>query len=107
MSGPRIRVDYVSDTNQTYSLSMPAWAATLIGESAGASSTQPPRGLRPRVRYVKITSTGRERKIIVPDVTSTFWTQAFGVSAPLVQLNNATPLAATVQGRTGERTKNI
>jgi hypothetical protein len=107
MAGPRIKVDYTSDTGDVYSIGMPQWAATLVGASAGTATAPKPTGLRPRVRYVRVTATGREHKVMCPDVGAAFWTNPFGTSAPLVQLGTATFLTATAEGRTGERTKNI
>jgi hypothetical protein len=107
MSGPRIKVDYTSDTGAVYSIGMPQWAATLVGASTGTATATKPAGLRPRVRYVRITATGREKKVMCPDVGATFWTQAFGVSAPIPALGTGTFEPATCEGRTGERTKNI
>jgi hypothetical protein len=107
MSGPRIHVDYVSDTGDTYGLSMPQWAATLAGASAGTNQTPKPAGLRPRVRYVRITATGREKKIMAPDMGAAFWTNDFGTAAAVPVLGSGTSAPGTLEGRTGERTKHI
>jgi hypothetical protein len=109
MAGPTIVVDYVSDTGVTCRRRMPAWAATLLGEGAGASTVTCPKGQRPRVRYARITASGREHKFIVPNVGAANWIAAMGTAVIVPLFGAAVPGSAnaTLEGRTGEKTKDV
>jgi hypothetical protein len=107
MAGPRTPIDYTSDTGAVYLIKMPTWQATLLGVSTGTATAPPPKGLRKRVRYVRVTATGREHKVVVPDIGLTHWTDPFGTSVTIPTLGSGTATACTLEGRTGERTKNI
>jgi hypothetical protein len=107
MAGVTTLVDYVSDTGVTCRTRIPAWVATLQGASTGTSTVTCPKGLRKRVRYVRVTATGREHKLVVPDVGATFWTEGFGTSHTIPTLGSGTATAVTSEGRTGEKTRDI
>jgi hypothetical protein len=108
MAGAGTHVSYVDDTTVAYRLRIPAWVSTLCGSTAATTQPNKPTGLRPRKRYYRVTATGKEGSFHVPDVTSTMWTDPVGTAVTIeAGTFGATGLAATLQGRTGERLKAI
>jgi hypothetical protein len=109
MSGPRIQVDYTSDTGAVYVTSVPTWVATLLGITTGSAVNQVPKGLRRRRRFVRITASGKEKSFVVPNIGLAHWTDPFNTAVIVPLFGAAVPGSAnaTLQGRTGERTKNI
>jgi hypothetical protein len=107
MSGPRVEVDYTSDTGAVYRIKVPTWVNALLGTSPGTATTPPPKGLRLRKRYLRVTSTGREKSVVIPDIGNTLWTNGFGTAVSIPVLGSGTAAPGTLEGRTGERTKDI
>jgi hypothetical protein len=109
MAGPRTRVDYTSDTGDIYRTSIPTWVATLLGVSTGTATATMPKGLKPRRRFARITASGKEHSFVVPNVGVTNWTADFGTAVIVPLFGAAVPGSAnaTLEGRTGERTKDI
>jgi hypothetical protein len=109
MAGPRTRVDYTSDTGDVYRTSIPSWVATLLGASTGTATASMPKGLKPRRRYARITATGREKSFVVPDIGAAHWTDGFGTAVIVPLFGAAVPGSAnaTLEGRTGEKTRDI
>lgn len=107
MAGPMIRVDYTSDTGLVCRAKMPQWAATLQGVTTGTATATCPTGLKKRIRYVRVTATGREHKIMVPNVGADFWTEDFGTAHTIPTLGSGTATNVTSEGRTGEKTRDV
>jgi thiamine pyrophosphate-dependent acetolactate synthase large subunit-like protein len=108
MAGAMTHVVYTDDTGTAYRMRIAQWVATLTGATAATTEPNPPKGLRPRRRYARITATGREQAIVIPDVGATQWTAAEGTAVTLeTGVFGSTGVAATLQGRTGERKKAI
>jgi len=109
MSGPSAKYVYTADDGTDYSCRMPTWEATL--QSGVAATTEPsmPKGLLRRKRYYKITATGKEGSVTVLNPTNAIYLNPFGtgVIIPLFNAAIAGSNNATLQGRTGERTRNI
>jgi hypothetical protein len=117
VSGPAIRAVYTGDDGTAYAVRLPLWeynvtnAAATLTQSGTPATTEPtlPAGVRRRHRYYKITATSKEGSFTVLDMTSNLWTSAPGTALEIPTFGAAAPVAnnATLQGRTGERTKAI
>ena len=104
-----MRAIYTSDDGNDYSVRLPSWEANL--QSASAATTEPslPKGYQRRKRYYKITAGGREGTVTVLSVASTLWTNPFGTGVIIPLFGAATPSTAnaTLEGRTGEKSKHL
>lgn len=117
MAGASARYVYTADDGTAYSVRMPTWEANLtnagatISQTATLATTQPglPKGFRRRKRFYRITATGKEGSVTVLDPVSSLYTAAFGTGAEVPLFGAAPPVAdnATLEGRTGERSKHI
>jgi hypothetical protein len=108
MAGPMTHADYVADDGNTYRIRIPAWVATLQSAAAAASVVHKPTGLRPRKRYYRVTATGAERSFVVLAASNAMYTDAYNTAVTVENgVYGGTGVAATLQGRTGERTKNL
>jgi hypothetical protein len=105
MSGPMTHISYLSDDGNAYRVRVPDWVATMTGDAAATTEPALPKGYRTRKRYLRVTATGREHRIVVGDVTKAAWTDAFGTATTIPTLGSGTATAVTYQGRTGERDK--
>jgi hypothetical protein len=107
MAGTMTHTDYVSDQGVAFRLRIPQWVATLCGAGAVTSLVSKPAGKKPRRRYYLLAS-GREGSFVVPNITSTMWTDAVGTAVTVENLVfGGAGVAATLQGWTGEKTKAI
>jgi hypothetical protein len=117
MSGPTTRAVYTADDATAYAVRLPTWeysvtnAAATLTQGGSVATTEPslPPGVRRRKRYYRITATGKEGSITVLDAISNVWTAAPGTAIEIPLFGAAAPGAnnATLEGRTGERTKHI
>jgi hypothetical protein len=117
MAGPATKAVYTADDGTAYKVSLPTWeynvtdSGATLTQAGTPATTQPqlPKGVRRRKRFYKITATGREGSFTVLDAVSNLWTTAPGAGIEIPLFGAAAPGAnnATLQGRTGERTKNI
>jgi hypothetical protein len=108
MAGPMTHVDYTADDLSTCRLKTPQWNATLQGAGAATAVVNCPKGLRPRRRFYRITATGREGSFVVFDPANAHYTDDFGTAVTVENgVYGGTGVAATLEGRTGERSKAI
>lgn len=108
MVGPVNKIDYLSDSGTHYAVSIPAWQVVLAGGAAPTGALNPPpKGFRARYRMIQNTATGREKKVKVHAVTSTFWTEAMNTSHTAVDDGTTAGIATAISaGRIGERQLN-
>jgi hypothetical protein len=109
MAGAMTRADYVSDNGTTYTRKYPTWLFNLFTAPTTGSSTTMPKGMRARKRYARVTASGKEHSFPVWDPGDSLYTAAFGtaVTTEVGVTPAATGFPSTLQGRTGERTKNL
>ena len=107
MAGAMSHYVYTSDNGTDYRVKAPTWVAGI--QTAVAATTEPalPKGTRPRVRYLRVTATGREHKVVVFSAADSLYTSAFGTAVTIPTLGSGTGTPCTAQGRTGERDKAI
>ena len=103
------RADYVSDDGTEYTTKYPTWLYNLFTAPTNASTTTMPRGMKKRRRYARVTATGKEHSFPVWDDGDALYTAPYGtaVTTEIGVTPAATGFPSTLQGRTGERTKNI
>jgi hypothetical protein len=109
MAGAMTRADYVSDNGTTYTTKYPLWLFNLFTAPSTASTTTMPKGMRKRRRYSRVTASGKEKSFPVWSAADALYTGAYGtaVTTEIGVTPAATGFPSTLQGRTGERTKNI
>jgi hypothetical protein len=100
-------VQYDSDDGNTYKIRMPTWVATLQTASAATTQSDLPKGVKPRVRYLMVTATGKEHRVVVVSAGNTLYNEASGTGHTIPTLGSGTATAVTSQGRTGEKMRNI
>jgi hypothetical protein len=102
MAGPMGRFSYVSDDGTTYVMRLDASNAAAVGGTAAAPGVQFPKGRVPRYLLAQHPTSGRERRIVVPDPASATWT---GSGGTISLTDYATNAAANfnILGRVGER----
>jgi hypothetical protein len=107
MAGAASHYVYSSDNGTDYRALHPTWVAGV--QTATAATTEPtlPKGMKPRRRYFRITSSGKERSVVVFSAADTLYTAAFGTALSMPTLGSGTATACTLTGRTGEKTKAI
>lgn len=105
MAGPTGRIDYASDDGNTYNLNAPAWQNTVAGNSAGTTGVGSlAKGQRARYRMMLNTTTGKEYKVRVANITQGFWTALNGASLTYSRGTDGPPAGTYVHGgRIGER----
>lgn len=102
MSGPVVKVHYVSDTGADFSLSQTVWANSIATNALSAAFGGRPAGMKARYRMIQRTSDGREWKIMCATPASPAWTAANGSAA--VPAGEGAPTGTLVYaGRLGER----
>lgn len=104
MAGPATHIKYISDDGNNYTVLVPDWAQTFVGDAASAGDPGLPKGYQRRHRFLKGDTTNREYKITVGDVTKTAWTANIGaavVGPPTIP--GALDTAFHYGGRVGER----
>jgi hypothetical protein len=107
MAGPMGRYEYQADDGNTYTVRLDASNAAAMLATAAASPGQTyPKGWVPRYLLVQHPTTGRQRRLVVPDPTAAgaLWTTQGG-SVSLMDYGLTPPAAATwgIRGRCGER----
>jgi len=102
MAGPMRAIDYVSDDGATYRMRLDASNGTVAGGVAATSTLVYPRGWVPRYVLAQHPTTGRERRIIVPDPGSALWTGGGG-TLTLRDYGDNTDKAFNIRGHVGER----
>jgi hypothetical protein len=109
MAGAQTRADYVSDNGTTYTRHYPTWLFNLFTAPTTASTTTMPKGMAPRHRYAKVTATGREHRMVVWSAADPLYSGAFNtaVTTEIGAVPGATGFVSTLQGRTGEKSRNI
>jgi hypothetical protein len=107
MAGAMSHYQYNSDDGTDYTVKAPTWVAGI--QTAVAATTEPtlPKGYRPRHRYLRVTATGKEHRVIVFAPNDSLYTSARGTAVSIPTLGSGTATACTAQGRTGERDKMI
>jgi len=108
MAGATVKDVYSSDTTGVdYAVRLPSWEAAL--QTASAATTEPPlpKGISRRKRYYRITSTGKEGSVTCLSITDALWTDPPGTAVSIPVLGSGSAAAATLQGNTGERRRNI
>lgn len=105
MAGPLGEFDYISDDGNTYAVRMDASNAAAVGASAATTAATMSRRYRPRYLLAKHPTTGRERRIIVPDPTETVWTTTAVTTLALIDVGVHPSVSTNYQvaGRVGER----
>jgi hypothetical protein len=100
---------YTADDAVAYWTKMDVSNATIAGmvayDGTNAAGGRLPKGLFPRVRYLRHPTTGRERSIICGDVTAALWTSAAGTVQALFDYGSNASANYTLAGRTGERVR--
>ncbi len=101
--------DYHADDGTTYKTKYPSWLISLFTDFTTASTTTLPRGLQKRKRYAKVTASGKEHSFHVWSATDLLFSDAYGtaVTTEIGVTPAATGFPSTLQGRTGEKTRNI
>lgn len=109
MAGATTKADYVSDDGVTYQVRYPTWLFNLFTAPTTASTTPLPKGHRRRVRFARVTASGREHKLAVWSVADPLYTAAVGtaVTTEIGAVPGATGFPSTLQGRVGERDKAV
>lgn len=106
MAGPMGLFDYISDNTLHYALRLDASNAGAVGGTVVTTGVGKPGRLRPRYILLKHPTSGRERKIVVPDPAAGIWTStATGTTLTITDFS-ATPSVQTaylVAGRVGEK----
>lgn len=108
MAGPVHKYKYHTDTGTIVAVPMPDWQQALAGGTLADGTELGIAGkLRPRYRMIQNTATGREKKVKVMQITSTFWTEAMNTPHTAVDdgTTNGIPNAIS-GGRIGERVLN-
>ena len=103
MAGASTHIAYIADDGNTYRALVPSWVAGLTGDAALGTGAQVPKGYRRRHRWIRNTTTGREYRFTVGDITKAAWTAAFGAAVPTGHVPTLLgPDTWVYQGRTGE-----
>jgi hypothetical protein len=103
MAGPKVSVDYITNTGITYPTSTPAWQHDVAGGTSPAVSTGlKPANIKRRYRMAKSTTTGKEFKVMVPDVTDTAWTSNNNTASAIAPPGHPTDTYVWA-GRIGEK----
>jgi hypothetical protein len=102
MAGPMGRFNYISDDGTTYVMRLDASNAAAVAGVAAAAGATYPKGRVPRYLLAAHPTTGRERRIVVPDPANAIWT---GTGGTISLTDFATNAAANfnILGRVGER----
>jgi hypothetical protein len=108
-------VDYVSDDGNTYRVRMSVADANALGVSASTTPhSAAPKGTKPRKRYFRHPTTGRERGLTIPNVGLGAWTQLIGSTLSLPDYSGfgASPITFTstafvAEGWVGEKRRAI
>jgi hypothetical protein len=103
MAGAMGTFDYLSDNGQVYALRLDASNAAVAGAEPATTANGYPRRWRPRYILAAHPTSGRERRITVPDAANPLFTGSIA-TINLPDFNAA--MAATqyiVKGRVGER----
>jgi hypothetical protein len=104
MAGLMTRIAYVSDNGNTYGVRVDASNAAAVGDTVDLLAADPPKRLRPRYLLLAHPTTGKERKIVIGDVTNALWTATVSTTVNLPDFNNAMANVAYItRGRIGER----
>lgn len=103
MSGAMSHYVYNSDDGNAYRIKLPVWVAAL--QTAVAATTEPskPGSYKPRRRYLRNTSSGKEHSVVVLSASDTLYTSAFGTAYSIPTLGSGTATALVGGGRTGEK----
>ena len=103
MAGPAVSVDYITNVGVTFPSSTPSWQHDVAGGVSPAVSVGlKPANIRRRYRMAKSTTTGKEFKVMCPDIGATSWTAANNVAAAIAPPGHATDTYVWA-GRIGER----
>lgn len=103
------KADYVSDAGVTYTTKYPTWLFNLFTAPTTASTTTMPKGMKKRRRFAKVTASGKEHSFPVWSAADALYTGAYGtaITTEIGVTPGATGFPSTLQGRTGEKSKNI
>lgn len=104
MAGAMGKFEYTSDDGTVYQVRLDASNAAALG--ATAATNQPAKPGTTHVRYLlaRHPTTGKERRITVPDPTNALWTGPVGATITLPDFGALmAPTAFLVAGRIGER----
>jgi hypothetical protein len=112
-----VHVTYVDDLGVSYRLRQAADEQTHVSNAleGGTPSPSLPKGVKPRRRFYKHPTTGRERSVVICSVAQTAWTEAVGTARAMVDFGGvagAFPItiattAYLAQGATGEKRRAI
>ena len=107
MAGAMGKYLYVSDDGNVYwgrfDVSNSAIASMTAYDGTNASDGALPRNVRPRRRYLKHPTSGRERAIICGDSSAGTWTDPVGTVQAMFAYEANASANYTLQGRTGEK----
>ena len=109
MAGATARGDYHGDDGTLYTTKYPSWLIALFTDFTATSTTTLPRGLKKRRRYARVTASGKEHSFPVWSATDPLYSDAYGtaVTTEIGVTPAATGFPSTLQGRSGEKTRNI
>ena len=107
MAGAMGHYVYTADDGTAYQVRAPVWVAGI--QTATAAGTQPrlPTGVKPRRRFLRNTSSGKEHAVTVFSASDTLYSEEAGVAVSIPTLGSATATALVTAGRTGEKMKAI
>jgi hypothetical protein len=112
MAGPMDHYDYLSDDGNTYRIRLAKDDADRVGNTIATAAHPPlPKGMKPRRRFFRNPTSGKERSVVIGAVTNAVWTAAVGTAQALVDfagVAGAFPItiattAYTAAGRVGEK----
>lgn len=104
MTGTATHINYISDDGNTYRVLVPSWQATFTGDAAATATVGLPKGYQRRKRMLRDSTTGKEYKITVGDITKAAWTTGFGATPGTEPtIPGHAGATTTYAGRIGER----
>ena len=107
MSGPTMRIQYLSDDGSPYRVKQDASNAAAAGNAAATSTVHLPGGYHPRYVLATHPTTGRERKIVIADPANALWVGGTStISIEEFSGAHSTTMAHAVLSRVGERRLN-
>lgn len=104
MAGPATHIEYISDDGNHYRVLVPNWEVAVTGDATATATVSLPKGYRRRHRMIQDTTSGKQYKLTVGDITEAAWTAGFGAAVtPSPNVPGHGTITAVYAGRIGER----
>ena|SRR5215216_585380 len=103
MAGPMGYFNYVDDAGATYVIKLDASNASAVGATGASPPQTLPKRTKPRYVLARHPTTGRERRITVPDPANAVWTGTGGTLGLPDFAAGMASAAHQIMGRIGER----